>query len=145
MRFTRKNLAALAAGTMTLGLGVGAYAYFQAPGDGTGTAAVGSASTIDLSATTAGSLYPGGPARTVTVSITNPGSGNQYVDDITLASVDSNQVGCDTGDFTMADINVDADIDAGDTIQRTGSLSMANDGDQDACQGAALTLNLTSN
>jgi hypothetical protein len=145
MRFTRKQFAAVAAGTLTLGLSVGAYAYFQAPGDGNGTAAVGSAANIQLSATTAGDLYPGGPARTVTISIKNPGNGNQSVGSVSLAGVTSDEAGCDTSAFSMADVAVNENLDANETVTRTGSLSMADAGDQDACQGAALTLNLTSN
>jgi hypothetical protein len=145
MRFSRKQFVALAAGTVSLGISVGAFAFFQAPGGGSGDASVGSASAIELSATTAGDLYPGGPARPVTITMDNPGSGNQFVDTVTLASVTSDKANCDTSAFTMADVAVNSDIAAGQTVSRTGSLTMANAGDQDACQGAALTLNLTSN
>jgi hypothetical protein len=145
MRFSRKQFVALAAGTLSLGVSVGAFAFFQAPGGGSGNASVGSASAIELQATTTGDLYPGGPARPVSITIENPGAGNQAVGTVSLASVTSDKPGCDTSAFSMADVAVDANLAANESVTRTGSLAMADAGDQDACQGAALTLNLISN
>jgi hypothetical protein len=146
MRFTPARVATAAAGTaVCLGLGMGAYAFFTAPGDGEGSATVGTATAVDLRATTDGALFPGGPARDVTITVTNPGDGNQHVDTVSLARVESDQAACDTGDFAMADVVVDANLAAGSSTTRTGQLSMLEDGDQDACQGATLTLHLTSN
>jgi hypothetical protein len=49
-------------------------------------------------------------------------------------------------DFTMPDVTVNQDIASGNaqSVTATGTLSMANNGDQDACQAAPLTLHLTS-
>jgi hypothetical protein len=144
MRFSRKQFVAVAAGTLTLGLGVGAFAYFQAPGGGVGSASVGSASPITLSATTAGVLYPGGPARPVTITVTNPGGGAQRVDTVSLTSVDT-PAGCAADAFSMPAVTVDTTLAAGASTTVVGSLTMADSGDQDACQNGSLVLNLASN
>jgi hypothetical protein len=145
MRISRKQFVALAAGTISLGISVGAFAFFQAPGGGSGDASVGSATAIELHASTSGDLFPGGPARPVTITVANAGSGNQFVGAVSLASVTSDKPGCDTSAFSMADVPVSANLGAQESVTRTGSLAMADAGDQDACQGAALTLHLTSN
>jgi hypothetical protein len=146
MRFSPKKIAATAVGVATLGLGVGAYAYFTQPGAGSGSAAVGTSSAISLSATTSSTLYPNGSSD-VAITVTNPGHGNQYVGSVHLASVDvsSGHASCSASDFTMPDVAVSQDLAAGGSATVHGTLSMANSGNQDACQGASLTLNLSSN
>ena len=56
---------------------------------------------------------------------------------------------CDTADFTMADVVSNTVVTAGQrgyALNGTGTLQYANTGvNQDACKGASLTLNLTSN
>jgi len=46
----------------------------------------------------------------------------------------------------MPDVTVNQDFPNGNgqTVTATGTLTMANNGNQDACKGAPLTLNLTS-
>ncbi len=144
MRFTRKKFAALAAGTLTLGLSVGAYAYFTAPGAGSATANVGAASAIQLSGTTTDAIYPGGPGVDVSISVTNPGKGAQHVDTVTLAGIDT-PPGCDAAAFSMAPVTVDTTVAAGGATTVHGTLVMADSGNQDSCQGGALTLHLASN
>ena len=144
MRFTRKKFAALAVGTLTLGVSVGAYAYFTAPGAGSATATVGSASNIELNGTTTDAVYPGGPAVDVAISVHNPGEGAQHVDTVTLDSIDT-PTGCAASAFSMAPVPVDTTVAPGATTTVHGTLLMADSGNQDSCQGAALTLHLTSN
>lgn len=138
---------------------IGGYAYFTATGSGTGTATVGSASNITISGSTTGNLYPGGPGRTVAITLKNPGAGNQYVTDVSLDSITSTDAGCDTSlnssgsAFTFANpvvVGVDLDPDDGspggtDETTVNGTLTMNDTGvSQDDCQGESLTLNFSS-
>jgi hypothetical protein len=144
MLFSRKKIVAAAVATVTLGMGVAAFAYFTADGSGTGSANVGSASAIELHATTTGVLYPGGPARDVAITVTNPGAANQYVDAVHLASVET-PAGCDASAFTMGDVAVAQNLAANASTTVHGALTMADAGNQDACQDGSLVLHLTSN
>jgi len=144
VRFTRKKFAALAAGTLTLGLSVGAYAYFTAPGAGSATAHVGTASGVELNGTTADAIYPGAPGVDVTISVKNPGNGAQHVDTVALDHIDT-PVGCSATAFSMAPVTVNTTLAAGASTTVHGTLVMADSGNQDSCQGGALTLHLTSN
>ena len=173
LRFTSKTKLVLIAGLITaVAASVGAYAYFTASGSGTGTASVGSASSVSLVGTITGSLYPDGAAATVSVLVTNPGSGSAYVTAIHLGSIQvdhssstytaassGQQTTWDTCDvsttggnpaFTMADISVASTLTksgtVGDHVTKTGSLQMNDTGtSQNSCQGAPLQLNFTSN
>lgn len=78
---------------------VGGYAYFTANGSGSGTATVGDASAITLDATITGTLYPDGAAADVDVLVQNPGAGSQFVDTITIDSV---EVDTASGTYTGA-------------------------------------------
>jgi hypothetical protein len=132
----------------TLALGGIAFAYFTNSGGGTGSASVGTSSDITLDGTTSDAIYPDGPAVDVTIEVTNPGSGRQYVDTVHLDGVDadSGHSACDTSAFSMDDVLVDANLAAGASTTVHGSLLMADTGvSQDNCQGADLTLNLSSN
>lgn len=136
-----------------LSLAAGAFAYFTSNGAGSGTGAVGSASPIAITASPiAQQLYPGGPTATVNINVTNNGSGSQYVNAVQLASITTSASGCDTGitgqtpAFSMSNVTVQQTVPAGQSVQVQGALAMNDTGeDQDACQGAPLTLNFTSN
>ena len=155
-RFSRK---ALVAGGLvaTLALGGIAFAYFTDSGSGTGTASVGSSTPIDLVGTITGTLYPAGDAASVSVLVTNLGSGSQHVDDVHLDSITSDAgPTCDVSvdglnpAFSMSDIPVDTTLTKsgtlGDNVTKVGSLQMNDTGiSQDDCQGAELTLHLSSN
>lgn len=126
-----------------------AIAYFTSSGSGTGTATVGSSSAVTLHGTTASTLYPG-TSSTVSFTVDNPSSGTERVGTIHLASVttDAGHSGCVMTDFSMPDVVANQSFPNGNgqSVTATGTLSMANTAlNQDACQGAPLTLNLTSN
>jgi hypothetical protein len=132
-----------------------AYAYFTSTGSGTATATVGSGSAVTIKGTVSSTLYPGGSSP-VTFTIDNPSSAAQRVGTITLASISvdaghstcSKVVGGATPDFTMAGVAVNKVFPTGNgqAVTPTGTLTMNDTGvSQDACQGATLTLNLTSN
>jgi len=149
-RLTRKRtLIALAAAGLLALAGV-AYAYFTSTGSGTGAATVGSTQAVVLHGTTATTLFPG-TSSTVTFTVDNPSAGTQRIGTIHLASVTTDAAhtpGCVTTDFTMPDVVLNQSFPSGNgqSVTATGTLTMANTGvSQDACQGAPLTLNLTSN
>lgn len=141
--------------TVALAVAGVAIGYFTSSGSGTGTASVGSSSAVTLHAAISSNLYPGSSSP-VTFTVDNPSSGSQRVGTITLASisVDSGHSGCSTAisggnpDFTMPAVTVNKVFPSGNgqSVTPTGTLTMNETGvDQDACQGATLTLNLTNN
>jgi hypothetical protein len=152
---TRKGVlipAGVLAGLVAAGV---AMAYFTSAGSGTGTATVGASSNLTLHGTVAGSLYPGG-SSTVNFTVDNPASGSELLNTVHLESVtpDAGHSGCSTvitggnPDFTMADVAANQSFPHGNgqTVTATGTLAMHETGvNQNACQGATLTLNLTSN
>lgn len=132
-----------------------ALAYFTSSGSGTGSASVGSSSAVTLHASITGNLYPGSSSP-VSFTVDNPSSGVQRVGTVSLASisVDSGHSSCSTTltggnpDFTMAAVPVNQVVNPGNgqSVAATGTLTMNETGtNQDACQGATLTLHLTNN
>ncbi len=152
---SRKQLLAGLGCTVALAAAGAAIAYFTSSGTGTGTAAVGSSSPVTLHATISSSLYPGSSSP-VTFTVDNPSSGSQRVGTITLSSisVDSGHSACSTTisggnpDFTMPAVAVNKVFGAGNgqSVTQNGTLTMNETGvNQDACQGATLTLKLANN
>jgi hypothetical protein len=156
MRWITRKRAFIALGcTCALAVAGVAFAYFTSSGSGTGTATVGSSSAVTLHATISSSLYPGSSSP-VSFTVDNPSSGVQRVGTVSLASisVDSGHSTCSTTitggnpDFTMAAVPVNQVISPGNgqSVAATGTLAMNETGvNQDACQGATLTLHLTNN
>ncbi len=139
----------------SLAIAAAAFAYFTSSGSGTATATVGSSSNLALHGTIESSLYPGS-SSTVTFSVDNPSSGSEHLGTISLSSItpDAGHSACSTvisggnPDFTMAPVTVNQTIPSGNgkAITQTGTLTMNDTGiNQDACQGATLTLHLSSN
>jgi hypothetical protein len=137
-----------------LALAAGAYAYFTSTGSGTVTATVGSSSAVTLKGTVTGNLYPGS-SSSVSLTVDNPSSGKQRVGTVSLEKIaaDAGHSGCSvviTGgnpDFTMPDVVVNKTFSPGNNqaVTPSGSLTMNDTGvNQDACQGATLTLTLKS-
>jgi hypothetical protein len=150
----RRTLTALA-GVCVLAIAAGAYAYFTTTGSGTATATVGTSSAVILKGTVTGNLYPGS-ASPVTLTVDNPSTGKQRVGTISLEKItaDAGHSTCSvvtTGgnpDFTMADVVVNKTYGTGNNqaVTPNGSLAMNDTGvNQDACQGATLTLTLKNN
>lgn len=151
----RKRVLALLSGTIAVAAAGAAIAFFTSSGSGTGTAAVGSSSPVTLHATISSNLYPGSSSP-VSFTVDNPSSGSQRIGTITLSSisVDSGHSGCSTTigggnpDFTMPAVTVNKVFGSGNgqSVTPGGTLTMNETGvNQDACQGATLTLNLTNN
>ncbi len=150
----RRALVALACTCSLAAVGV-AFAYFTTNGSGTGTATVGSSSAVTLHATVTSNLYPGASSP-VSFTVDNPSSGSQRVGTVTLTSIstDAGHSTCSTtisggsADFTMPAVAVNRTFAPGNgqSVTPTGTLTMNETGaNQDPCQGATLTLHLTSN
>jgi len=149
MRMSHKIKVALAATTAAVALSGVAFAYFTTTGAGTGSGTTGTSTALVIHGSAATTLYPG-TSSTVTFTIDNASTGHQYVNVITLTGVttDVAHTGCVVADFTMPPVTAAQDVPAGNgtAITATGTITMANTGvSQDACKGAPLTLNLTSN
>lgn len=156
MSWTTKRRALIALGcTCALAVAGVALAYFTTSGSGTGNATVGSSSAVTLHATVSSNLYPG-TSSPVGFTVDNPSSGSQRVGTITLSSitVDAAHSTCSTTisggnpDFSMPAVAVNKVFAAGNSqsVTQTGTLTMNETGvNQDACQGATVTLHLTNN
>lgn len=132
-----------------------AFAYFTSSGSGTGTATVGTSSAVTLHATVTSSLYPG-TSSPVTFTVDNPSPGSERVGTISLTSITadaahstcSTTISGGTPDFSMPAVAVNKAFGtgSGQTVTPTGTLTMNETGaNQDACQGATLTLHLSNN
>ena len=145
--FTKRRLIVAAVVVVTTGIAGGAFAYFSSTGSGTGTATVGSSSNIQLSSPSVGTLYPGGSAVPVTVTIHNPAAGNEYVGTISGSVADGGSGGNCLGSwFTVAPIVYNTNVSAGTSPTAGTTVTMNESGsNQDACQGATLTINWSSN
>lgn len=151
-----------------------AVAYFTASGSGTGSASVGASSQLTLHGTTAATLYPGtsttvnftadnpssGHQQLGTIHLASikacTGSGSSWngtscsnggTEQATCESVETGATDTNTANFWMADVaeNQDLGSGSGQTVTNSGTLKL-NDlsSNQNACQNANLTLNLTS-
>jgi hypothetical protein len=146
----KKTLVFVAAVATAIGLTVGAYAYFTSSGGGDGSASVGTSSPIEITPTITGTLYPGGPAASVSFTVKNTGSGNEYVDSISYDSLNDPPGNCASSWFELNGgnaVSVAHDVDPGDTYDVPGSydLKMLNvESSQDDCAGASLSFHFTS-
>jgi hypothetical protein len=140
-----------------------AVAYFTTTGSGSGNAQVGTSSALTITPTITaptGGLVPGGTAATVSFSVNNPSSGNQFVSTVSLSGVQAysdsahtNNISgtgagqCDTSKFTMSPVTESQDVGSGDTsLTNPGSFTLTDSGtNQNACKGAFLVASFTSN
>ena len=136
----------------------GAYAYFTTTGSGTGSTRAGTSTALTINATITpgtGGIVPDGNPAAIAFSAVNTGTSAQLVDTIHLESVDAYTdaghttpaAGCDTSDFSVADVVASQTVPAGTTsITAPGSLVFADSGtNQDACKLAYLVLTFSSN
>jgi hypothetical protein len=158
LRFTRRKIAIGSTVAVLAAGGVVGYAFFTAGGSGTGSGSTGSASTATVNqaapinadySTGDGNLYPN-TTQTVHLTVTNNGSGKQFINKVNLTSVTSATAGCDSathsGWWTMPQVTVGENLAAGATsTNHDGVITFVDDGTpQDVCQGVALTFHYTS-
>ncbi len=141
---TKKRVIVVAVAALAIGLGTSAFAYFTSSGSGTGTATVGSSTDVALTSPSVGPLYPGGADVPVTVTIHNPGSGSEYVSQVS-GSVEDN-AGCLGNWFQVDDISYAGTLAAGASDTASTQVRMLNQNlSQDACQGKSMTISWSSN
>jgi hypothetical protein len=141
---SKKGVAVLAMLVVAAVAAFGAYAYFTATGSGSGSATVGSSSNIQLSGSPVASLYPGGADAPVTVSIHNPGSGNQYVGTVSGSVQDNGS--CLGSWFVVDPITFNSEVAHGATATAGTNVRMTDaNTSQNACQGLTMTINWSSN
>jgi hypothetical protein len=154
----KRMLAAGLAAALAAGAGGAAFAYFTTSGSGSGNASVGTSTALvinqdSLTYSNGANLLPGTSA-TATFTADNPSTGHQLLDTISVTSITSDKALCNTTDnpswFDISDTNVvNADYAPGNGQAVTGDLTVTfvNDtlASQDACKGAALTINYASN
>ncbi len=147
MQLTHKIKVAVVASVASVAIAGAAFAYFTHTGAGTGSGTTGTSTALVLHGAAASTLYPG-TSSVVNFTVDNLSPGHQLLNTIHLVNVttDGAHATCAVADFTMPDVvaNQDFDTGSGQTVTLTGLISMANNGNQDACKGAPLTLNLTS-
>lgn len=140
---------------LTISAITAASAYWTERGVGSGDAGTRTPQAVTLTpGIAAAQLYPGGRTA-VTLTVTNPGSGNVHLGSLTLDlgqgnagfGVDSSHAGCSTSSLSFTpQTNGGAgwSLAAGGTASITlpASLSMSTDADN-ACQGARFSVYLT--
>lgn len=150
----KKMIAGAAAAALVLGASGAAFAYWTTSGSGSGNATTASSNgTITLTAVFAGGITPGG-SQPVSVQAANPGTSNLFVttvsEDSPAITIDNAHAtaGCVVADFSLSGFSSGGgQVNAGATgvVVATDTLNMANTSvNQDACQGAIVTLHYTS-
>ncbi len=128
-----------------------AVAYWTTSGSGSGSGAVASSNgSVVLHGTITNALSPGSSSP-VALTADNANSSSEQVGTVhAVVSIDKThaEAGCEASDFTIADIVENQVIAAnsnGVALTNGGSISMADTAaNQDACQGATISLALTS-
>ncbi len=148
---TKKGIALLAVLVVAAVAAIGGYAYFTSTGSGTGSAGVGSSGSIDLTSSPVSGVYPGGGAVQVAVTATNNNPGDEYVDTIsgTVEDITTGpNAGCMGSWFTVTPAVVQQALTANGghaTVNAAVSMPSNLTTNQNACQGATLTIDWTSN
>jgi hypothetical protein len=123
------------------------YAAWTTNGSGSGYAKAGTAqalNTVDVSASTTGSLYPGQNGD-VTIRINNPNPFPVRITAVTgngAITPDSGHAGCTSTGVSFTDqsgLAIDIAASTATTATLTGAASMSN-AFEDACQGATFTI-----
>jgi hypothetical protein len=124
------------------------YAAWTTNGGGSGYAKAGTAqalTTVDVSASTAATLYPGGPAGDVSIRISNPNSYPVKVTGVAgngSITADAGHAGCTTTGVSFTDqtgLNISVAAGGQTTATLSGAASMDNTS-LNACQGATFTI-----
>jgi len=156
MRKLNKKVAAVGIGAVALtGTGV-AYAYWTTSGSGSGSAATGTSSAVTVEQTGAAitGLVPGGTAKPVAFSVTNPVATPQHVTTITFAikganntiwsaRADQDKPACTANDFTLVQPTWSArDLTANEVVNAAdATIALNNTGlNQDNCKNVSVPL-----
>lgn len=156
MRFKKKLLIGLAAATAAIGAGGGvAFAVWTVTGSGSGGAAATVSQNLVIAAVTpsgsSATLYPGGPASAVDMTIANP---NPFAVTINTwqwgTPVSSNPTSCANANVSIdanapltASLSIPANASANTTYVITGVLDMSHNA-PNGCQGMSFTVPVTA-
>jgi len=144
----KKMIAGAAVAALALGAGSAAFAYWTTTGAGSGSGTVASSNgTLVLHGLVDDGLTPGG-SETVHFTADNLNTSSLQVGTIHLSNLTTSDPLCLAADFGMPDVSSGQVIAASTSdvvISATGTMSMADTAvNQDHCQGATLTLTLSS-
>lgn len=156
----KKATTIVVASALLLGTAGGAYAYWSTTGSGTGTGSTTAGETghLDFSQSDLAAMYPGDASQDLTVTVTNNGTASAYVAAV-KAYVTTDKTGCSGADFLL-DGNAapstaatataltwaPQELAKGGQANATGTIQFNDTGlPQDACKGAAVTLNYVAN
>ena len=127
------------------------YAAWTTNGTGSGYAKAGTAqalTTVDVSASTTATLYPGGPDGDVTIRISNPNTYPVTVTGVTGSGAitpDAGHASCTTTGVTFTDqtgLSISVPASGATTETLSGAASMSN-ASVNGCQGATFTIPVT--
>ncbi|WP_407344613.1 hypothetical protein [Pengzhenrongella phosphoraccumulans] len=144
-KYSKRTAIVAVTAVVLLGTAGGAYAYWTSTGSGSGTAAAAAAaSTVTVSQTgPVAGLVPGGAALGLSGTFTSPNS-NVVVTSLTATVASVDKTGCPAADFVIGGSAVIVN-DAPATSSKTWSgltIKLNNtSANQDACKGAAVTIN----
>ena len=150
----KKRIIITTAALLALGGGA-AFAYWTATGTGDTTTAAGTSSNFTIASTVSAgaALSPGGPGKTVTFTVTNPGTGVQKLSTVTAAVAGTDggawtpSSGCSKDDFTVGTPSFTVtEIAPGASVTGTVTLQMINRTtvNQDGCKGAVVPLHFVA-
>jgi hypothetical protein len=147
----KKRTVAVLGVIAVLALAGAAIAYWTTTGSGEGSGSVASSNgTLTLHGTISDQLTPGGSSA-VKYTADNPGSSSLQVGTVhAVVSIDDAhaKAGCKASDFTIGETvenQVIAAHASGVALAHDGSISMTDsEENQDACQGASISLELSS-
>lgn len=150
-KLLKKRAALVLAAVAVLAVAGIAIAYWTTSGSGSGSGAVAESNgTLKLQGTIADPLTPGGNSP-VAFTADNASSSSLRVGTVkAVVTIDEAHAnaGCKASDFTIADTTENQVIAAhssGVALGHEGEISMADTAaDQDACQGATISLALSS-
>lgn len=151
LRRPRRKSTAIALTAVLVAVGGGvAYAYWTASGTGTGTATTGTSTAFTIASDPGtGDLSPGGPGQTVNFTVTNPGTGSQYLDTVTVTIAGPGGEtwvptgGCVAADYsaTISTAPTQGEIAGGGSEPGVATVTLRNTNvNQDACQGQTVPL-----
>jgi hypothetical protein len=121
----------------------------------TNTVVAGPTKQLTISGNAVGTLFPGGAAQAIAIQFTNPNGVAVDVTSLTVTVGSTGAVGCSAGDFQITQSNISASnrftvpANGSATIPASGPVSrptirMIDNGVQNACRNAHLTLNYSS-
>jgi hypothetical protein len=147
-KLLKKRTALVLSAVAVLAVAGIAVAYWTTGGSGSGSGAVAESNgTLVLHGTINNALTPGSTSS-VSFTADNAGSSSLQVGTVkAVVSIDAAHSGCKASDFTIAATPENQVIPANGSaaLAHDGSISMADSAEnQDACQGATISLALTS-